>query len=57
MSIIFSDITEDVREHVRVIGGVVQNARGRIGDLLGNQTWPPSSRNSTDPDDQPLITA
>ena len=40
-----SDIRDDVREHVRVIGDAVQGganmARGRIGDLLHNQTWPP----------------
>lgn len=51
-----SDITEDVREHVRVIGDVVQDARGRLGHLLHHQSWPPSNEQSTE-DDQPLITA
>jgi len=55
-----SDITEDVREHVRVIGGVVQDARGRLGHLL-HQSWPPGNEEQSsehdDADDQPLITA
>ena len=49
-----NDIREDVREHVRVLGNVVQDganlARGRIGEIL-NTPWPnvinrPSSSSS-----------